>query len=123
MNSFQAFIANENLKKLDHKLERLSVVRESYNKLLALNNTSDHLYRLNVSNRKKFMESMKENGIQTGIHYNALHLNPIYGTIKQDLKKSELEEKTTVSIPFNEKISKKQVKYICEIVEKYADRH
>jgi len=123
MNSFQAYIANENLKKLDSKLEKLSIIREKYNKQFDLKNNSDHLYRINVSNRKEFMEAMKTNGIQTGIHYNALHLNPVYSNKIELLQKSELEEKTTVSIPFNEKMSKKQVKYVCEMIKKHANRY
>lgn len=122
MNSFQTYIANENLKKLDKKLEKLSSVRQKYNKHFGLTNTSDHLYRINVSNRKEFMEAMKINGIQTGIHYNALHLNPVYSNKIQSLHKSELEEKTTISIPFNEKMTNKDVKYVCEMVDKYANR-
>lgn len=123
MNSFQAYIANENLKKLDNKIEKLSLIREKYNKFFGLNNISDHLYRIKINNRNEFMANMQSTGIQTGIHYSALHLNSVYSTVKQVLDKSELEEKITISIPFNEKMSNKDVKYVCEMVDKYANRY
>lgn len=122
MNSFQAYIANENLKKLDKKLEKLSFIRQKYNKNFGLANSSDHLYRINVNNRNQFMEDMRLNGIQTGIHYSALHLNPVYSKQNKTLSRSETEQNTTISIPFNEKMSNKDVKYVCEMVSKYAHR-
>jgi dTDP-4-amino-4,6-dideoxygalactose transaminase len=48
MNSIQAFIANENFKKLPGKMTRLREIREKYNSAFELNNTSEHLYRINV---------------------------------------------------------------------------
>jgi dTDP-4-amino-4,6-dideoxygalactose transaminase len=122
MNSFQAYIANENLKKLDNKLEKIDNVREKYNKAFGINNTSDHLYRINVSNRDNFMKSMKESGIQTGIHYMALHKNAVYQKQEISLPFSDLEENITISIPLNEKMKLKEIKQVIEMVNKHANR-
>ena len=122
MNSFQTYIANENLKKLDKKLEKINIVREKYNKAFGLSNVSDHLYRLNVSNRNDFMKNMKENDVQTGIHYLALHKNEVYQKTSVALPFSEREQETTVSIPLNEKMTTKDVKKVIEMVNKHANR-
>ena len=64
MNSIQAYIANENFKKLDSKMEAMGKVRSIYNDAFSLNHTSYHLYRINVTDRDKFMSKMKEEEIR-----------------------------------------------------------
>ena len=63
MNSIQCYIANENLKILDFKKMKLSSIREKYNKSFGYNNTSDHLYRIEVGDRDKFIKKMGGSGI------------------------------------------------------------
>ena len=67
-NSLQAYIANKNLKKLDHKNERLAEVCEIYNRKLGYTNTSKHLYRIRVSDNKQFVSDMKKEGINCGLY-------------------------------------------------------
>ena len=122
MNSIQAYIANENLKKLDKKYEALDKIREAYNQSFGLKNTSHHLYRINVSNRKELRRALQDEGFQTGIHYEAAHLNPVYDTGQINLFKSNIESKTTVSLCYNEKMKTADVQKIIKIVEKYANR-
>lgn len=112
LNSIQAYIANENLKLLDAKKVKLSAVRDYYNKELGYNNTSDHLYRINVNDRFKFMSQMKEAGIVCGIHYECQHTNPIYFFTESKCPKSNEISKTTVSIPFHEALTDEEIKYI-----------
>lgn len=116
MNSISAFIANENLKKLDRKKEKLASVREIYNNSFGLNNTSEHLYRINVKNRAKFMQKAKEENIVCGIHYECAHLNPIFGQTHLSLPASEAESKTTVSIPYHEELSLNDVEKVIKLV-------
>ena len=121
MNSIQAFIANKNLSLLEAKKERLLEIRNIYNKELGYNNTSDHLYRINVSNRNKFIENMRESNIICGIHYESQHTNPVYThglTFK--CTKSENESLTTVSIPFHENLSNSNLKHIINTVKKLS---
>ena len=54
----QAFIANENLKKLDEKNSRLDEIRSVYNDAFGYNNTSRHLYRIRVRQNNSFIQKM-----------------------------------------------------------------
>jgi len=126
MNSIQTYIANENLKLLDSKKDRLTEIRNIYNKELGYNNTSDHLYRINVMDRDKFMSNMKEAGITCGIHYEAQHLNPVYSfhsvnqygyRAHQYCPISEIESKQTVSIPFHEVLTIENISYIIKTIK------
>ena len=122
MNSIQCYIANENLKLLDYKKRKLKKVRDFYNNELGYNNTSDHLYRIKVDDNKKFIKYMGGKSITCGIHYDALHLNPIYNTFCKNLSfsKSKEESKQTVSIPFHEDLDKNgQLDYIIKCIKKY----
>ena len=67
---------------------------------------------------------MKEERIQVGVHYAALHENKIYNEqkINLNLGQSSFEGKTTVSIPFHEKLSDVDIDYVVERVNKYANR-
>ena len=51
MNSFQADIALRNFNLYEYKLSKLRFVRDLYNKELGYNNTSNHLYRINIIKR------------------------------------------------------------------------
>jgi dTDP-4-amino-4,6-dideoxygalactose transaminase len=115
MNSAQAYVAKQNLKKLPMKYKRLKQIRERYNAEFGLNNTSNHLYRINVKNREQAAQKLSSAGITTGIHYTPLHKQSLY---MQDiaLPKSEEEGKTTLSIPFNEALSQKEVNKIVQEV-------
>lgn len=121
MNSIQVYITMQNLKALDNKNKRLLEIQKYYNSELNLNNNSQHLYRINVSNRKEFMDNMRENGFQTGVHYAALHLNPVYATKKFSLPLSEAEEGTTVSICYNESMTDEIVQENIRMIKKYAN--
>lgn len=116
MNSIQAFIANENLKRLDEKKLTLDWVRDSYNSAFGLSNSSYHLYRIEVQHNKSFIQEAKEAGIICGMHYEAAHLHPIYHCDDQELPVSEFVGLTTVSIPFHEEMDTWQVNKVIEFV-------
>lgn len=120
-NSIQAYIAYQNLKKLDKKNKRLSQIRKLYNDKLGCKNSSGHLYRIRVNNNKAFVDSMRKNKIQCGIHYSACHNNPLFiekSYWTEPLLNSEKEERQTVSIPFHEKLSTKNVNEVISNVKK-----
>ena len=116
MNSLQAYIANENLKKLDKKKEALKIIRCIYNAEFGLNNTSEHLYRINVEDRDKFMQRAKGQDIVCGIHYECAHLNPIFKQTHLSLPNSESESRTTVSIPYHEALSERDIERVIKLV-------
>ena len=118
MNSVQAYVANENFKKLEEKTKRYDEIREIYNGEFGLNNTSRHLYRLRVNNRDEFIGSMKEKGIQCGIHYRAVHDIKCYKPIiSTDLPLSERESDITVSIPYHEMLTDKEIETVVKEVK------
>ncbi len=123
MSSFQSFIARENLLKLDEKKNSLGKIRDFYNFELGYRNTSDHLYRINVVNREDFCKEMSSNNISSGIHYYGMHNNNIYREIMQNSSEekfinTDIIEKTTISIPFNEMLTEKEIRFIVDSIKK-----
>ena len=118
MNSIQAEILIRNFENFDKKMRVLGNLVDIYNRELGYNNSSKHLYRIEVLNNEKFIQNMKNAGIVCGIHYPALHKNPIYNNgEKYDCPKSEKLEKRTVSLPMNEKLSFLETEYIIDKVK------
>ena len=116
MNSIQCDIAIKNFEKYESKLERLSYIRDYYNKNLGLNNVSSHLYRINTNNRDLLINKLKENKIQSGIHYTSLHNHNVYKINDNTLPNSENESLTTLSIPFHEKLTNTDIENIIKII-------
>lgn len=116
MNSIQCDIALKNFELYESKLERLSYIREYYNKNLGLNNTSSHLYRINTNERDTLINNLKKHNIQTGIHYASLHNHEVYKINDDLLPNSEIESLTTLSIPFHEKLTNNDIEKIIKII-------
>jgi len=118
MSSIQAKIVMNNFVNFDKKMRCLGSLVDTYNKELGYNNTSKHLYRIEVLDNQKFVDNMKKVGIVCGIHYSALHKNPIYRKEEKfDCPKSEKVEKRTVSLPMNERLSFNQLEYIIDKIK------
>jgi len=116
MNSLSAYIANENLKRLDEKKRKIFKLREKYNDAFGLTNMSEHLYRIEVADRNAFMGKAKSENIVCGIHYEPAHLNPIFGHSDKSFPISERESKVTVSIPMHEALTEKDIDKIIKLV-------
>jgi len=119
MNSVQCDIALRNFNCYEDKCEKLKIVRDLYNKELGYNNTSNHLYRIEVENRSNFIQYMKDNGISCGIHYEAAHLNAVYKIENTDCPVSEEKSIKTISIPFNEILENQEIFRIIDCIKKY----
>lgn len=120
MNSIQAFIANENLKKLEFNKESLKNIRGIYNKEFGENNSSDHLYRLNVESNGEFVRKMSDEGIVCGIHYKPMHKNPVYcGSKVFNCPKSEIAGARSVSIPFHPNLTEIDITTVVDKVKKH----
>jgi len=117
MSSIQAKIVMNNFTNFDKKMRSLSNLVDIYNRELGYENTSKHLYRIEVLDNEKFIENMKRDGIICGIHYPALHQNPIYDKSTTKLSKSEKSQKRTVSLPMNERLSFNETEYIIDKVK------
>jgi dTDP-4-amino-4,6-dideoxygalactose transaminase len=122
MNSLQAYIANENLKKIDENKYRLKKIRDFYNEKFGYKNVSDHLYRIEVDNNKKFIEYMKLNGIICGIHYDNQHDNIVYTNETFDCPDSIIKSRKTVSIPFHQNLTDSEIQVIVDNILKYNEK-
>jgi len=117
MNSVQAKILMNNFESYDKKMRVLGNLVDIYNRELGYENSSKHLYRIEVLDNEKFIQNMRNAGIVCGIHYPALHKNPIYNEGKEfDCSKSKKLERRTVSLPMNEKLSFFETEYIIDKV-------
>ena len=99
-------------------MKGLRILVNTYNKEFGYNNSSSHLYRIEVLDNQKFINKMEKLGIICGIHYNALHLNNVYAQYNEfNCPKSEKLQKRTVSLPMNEKFSFLELEYIIDKVK------
>jgi dTDP-4-amino-4,6-dideoxygalactose transaminase len=119
MNAVQAFIANKNFKKIEENNQKLNEIKEFYNEKLNLNNKSNHLYRIEIDDNKKFISYMKNFNITCGIHYECQHKNTLYTNKKFNCPNSEILSKKTVSIPYHTKLSKNDLLFIIEKINTY----
>ena len=120
MNSIQAKILMNNFVNFEKKMSVLNNLVNTYNKEFGYDNSSQHLYRIEVVYNKKFLEKMNKVGIICGIHYPALHLNSIYnGGKKFDCPISKKLGHRTVSLPMNEKLSFYELEYVIDKVKEY----
>lgn len=77
-----------------------------------------HLYVVRLKGklegrRGELVEFLKENGVECGIHYPS--------TLNQDLSfKASKWSKNILSLPIGEHLGKKEVKKICEIIERFV---
>jgi len=118
MNSIQAQILLNNFKYFEGKMKGLKSLCDTYNKELGYNNSSLHLYRIEVANNQEFIKNMKNVGIVCGVHYDALHLNSIYNDGKIfECPKSKKIQTRTVSLPMNEKLSFLETEFIIDKVK------
>lgn len=121
MNSIQAYIALENLKKIEDKKSTLKFTRDKYNKAFGLDNDSHHLYRVPIlSGNQDFIEYAEERGIVCGIHYKALHGHKLYRPPEGgELPDSTISSNTMVSIPFHENLTEGEVYRVIDCVHEY----
>lgn len=121
MNSIQAEIAINNFNKYEKKLEKLQQIRNFYNNKFNCNNTSNHLYRVKVDpdKREALIKKLKTEGIACGIHYDAMHLHDVYKLKASKCPASEAASRSTLSIPFHEKLTLKNLKFIVNSLNEY----
>lgn len=82
-----------------------------------------HLYVIRVKNRKKFINYLSKNGINTLIHYPIpIHLQPAYKELKikeGSLPITEKVSKEIVSIPLYPELEDVEIDYIIERIKEY----
>jgi dTDP-4-amino-4,6-dideoxygalactose transaminase len=124
MNTIQAEVALNSLNNLEIKKEKLGKIREKYNNVFSLLNTSDHLYRVKVDNNIKVLEKLKEKDIMCGIHYKPLHTLSLFNPYRTDIGKvfplSDIAGNTMLSIPFHEDLSNSEIDKVVNEVSSYV---
>jgi dTDP-4-amino-4,6-dideoxygalactose transaminase len=138
LDSIQAAVANEMLKKIKHiTKKRISNAYLLDKYLSAINDVQTierdksskevfHLYEFRVKNKKKrnnLVSFLRKNKIDAKIHYPVpMHLQPAakkYGYRKGDFPKAELIADTTISLPVHEFISLKQLKFMVTTINSF----
>lgn len=80
---------------------------------------SRHLYTIRVKNRAKVREALYLKGIGTGVHYEALHLEPAYqylGYKRGDFPVAERIGSETVSLPLSATMDESEANYVVQSV-------
>lgn len=67
-----------------------------------------------VENRDRIREALHSKGIQTSIHYPAVHQFSIYQKYKVDLSITEYVCKNEITLPMYSKLKESEVHFICE---------
>lgn len=118
--NLQAAIALEQLERLPETAYARNLIVAAYNNRFGYKNTSEYLYRLKVSDQKKFIDKMAEAGIECGVHFKPLHLMTPFHTVhiaSTDRWKVEKDYHETVSLPLYDKLTDEEVGYIMDQAE------
>ena len=131
LDTIQAIILNEKIKYLDKNNNKRKVIALKYSKEISNSKITKleyskscvyHQYVILTKKRYHFINYMRKNGIQTGIHYpesiNKLKCFLNYFK-KQKYNNSEYLAKYCVSLPIDPNLSNKSLSKIINIINKY----
>ncbi len=126
MNEFSAAIGLVQLKKLDLLNSKRRKIAKRYNdemkiekKMPYSKDCSYHFYWIRVKHREQFMKKMKENGIETGIHYKPIHQMKYYNK-KIKLTNTDIVGNEIVSLPTHPNLSESEISKVIKCVNLFA---
>ncbi len=133
LDEIQAAILSVKLKKLDGLLKKRKAIANIYlknlSKISQINlpktrkdvSHSYHLFVLQVEKRDELMEFLKNNGVQTLIHYPIpIHKQKCYKDFNSiQLNNTEKFSKRIVSIPIHPFMKKEDVVTVCDLIKKF----
>jgi dTDP-4-amino-4,6-dideoxygalactose transaminase len=126
MNEFSAAIGLVQLKRLNSLNSKRRKNVKRYNDEMKLEmkmpynkDCSYHFYWIRVKNRELFMKKMKENGIETGIHYKPIHTMQYYNK-KIKLANTDAVADEIVSLPTHPNLSEDDVTKLIKCVNLFA---
>jgi len=135
MSEFQAAVLDVKIKHIEEWTKMRRRNAEIYNELLAeidqIKTPSElegvkhvfHLYVVRAKNRDRLQIFLKENGINTGLHYPIpLHLTQAYahlGHEKGDFPAAEKLAGEILSLPMYPELSVEQIEYVCEKIRAF----
>jgi len=115
MNDVQAAIAYTQLKRHPEINLRMTEIREKYNGIFGLHNTSNYLYRIEADSRDEFIKYMYRNGIECGVHFYPLHMMDAFRRYPgDDMTEVEIAYRRTVSLPFHIYLTDEEIRYISD---------
>ena len=74
----------------------------------------------NAEKRDRVRQKLAEAGIQTSVHYPAVHRFSIYEKYKVDLPITEYVTDNEITLPMFYNLSKDEIKYICKKIKKFS---
>lgn len=126
MNEFSAAVGIVQLKKLDRLNAIRKEIAKKYSKQIELETkmpfnpeSSYHYYWIMVKNRDNFIQKLKENGIETGIHYLPIHKMTFYRG-KTKLPVTENAGRCLVSLPTHPNLTESDVDKVIMMVNKFS---
>lgn len=126
MNEFSAAIGLEQLRKLDHMNNKRRKIAKRYSNELELDKKmpfneecSYHFYWIQVRSRSNFMKCLKQNGVETGIHYKPIHQMGFYKS-KLKLPITESVAESIVSIPIHPNLTEYDISKIIKSVNRFS---
>jgi dTDP-4-amino-4,6-dideoxygalactose transaminase len=135
MDDIRASIGIVQLNKLEKDLNKRTKIRKIYvEKLSGISGiiipfkdynefSSNYIFPIilkdsNYSKRNRVREQLAEAGIQTSVHYPAVHLFSIYKQYKQNLPKTEYVANNLITLPMYAGLTEKNITYIADTIIK-----
>jgi len=125
MNEFSAGLALIQLKKLDKLNQIRKKIAKRYHDEIKLEekmpyqkDCSYHFYWIMVKNRDKLMQKLKQNGIETGIHYRPIHKMSMYKN-KKKLPITENAGKKIITLPTHPNLTNSNITKIISKINKF----
>ena len=135
MNDLAAAIGLVQLKKLDMMNARRAEIASLYTKGLKdieqvdtppidddVFKSSWHIYCLKCSNRDKLSVFLKENGVNTGVHYTPIHTYSCYGNTPS-LPVAENLSNKIISLPMYPQLTDLETTKIIDLIKEFYKRH
>ena len=130
MDDIRASIGLVQLDKIQTDLEKREIVRKKYiEELSKFDNIiipfEDHhefssnyifpivLKGINAENRDKLREYLAKNGIQTSLHYPAVHRFSVYNEFYKELPQTDLMVNSMITLPMFSSLSEEDINFIC----------
>jgi dTDP-4-amino-4,6-dideoxygalactose transaminase len=135
MDDIRASIGIVQLDKIQNDLEKRAIVRSMYlGELKKLENviipffdhtefSSNYIFPIVLKNvdelaRDEMREKLATNGIQTSMHYPAVHRFSVYSEFYKELPKTDLMVQSMITLPMFAKLTESQIIFICNSLKK-----
>ncbi|HMA63429.1 MAG TPA: DegT/DnrJ/EryC1/StrS family aminotransferase [bacterium] len=134
MDDIRASLGLVQMKKLSASIQKLQEIRSYYvKKLLPIDGivipfenykslSTNYIFPIvlensNAEKRDQVRAFLKENGIQTSVHYPAIHEFSIYNQNQVQLPKTEYVARNEITLPLFTTLKKAEIDYIAEILQ------